>query len=96
MATKRIGNVSSMEGTRALGKHVTIPFNDLFEPGAYYSHATGWLYRMPEESLSPGHSPTMNIMSGEEHFVTKLSDDPWIPVNKAREIASNKDFVVNF
>lgn len=96
MATRRTSNVASMEGTRVSSKNVTIPFNDLYEQGAYYSHATGWLYRVPEESLSPGHSPTMNIMSGDEHYVTKISDDPWIPVNKAREIASNKDFVVNF
>ena len=96
MPNKRTTNVASFEGTRTSSKNVTIPFNDLYEPGAYYSHATGWLYRVPDESLSPGHSPTMNIMSGDDHYVTKISDDPWVPVNKAREICSNKDFVVNF
>ena len=29
-------------------------------------------------------------------YVTKLSDDPYLPLTKARMIAANNDLVVNF
>ncbi len=97
MATKRTTSFTPGEGTRfTMGKNMTVPFNELIDPGAYYDHLTGWLYRVPDEGLSAGHSPVMNIVSGEEHYVSKISDDPWIPLNKAREICSNRDFAVNF
>jgi len=75
---------------------VTCPFNEISEPGAYYCQQTGWLYRIPGEAIAPGHSPVTTVVSAEECFVTKISNDPWVPLNKAREICSNYDFVVNF
>jgi hypothetical protein len=75
---------------------VTVPFNEITEPGAYYNHSTGWLYRVSNECLSPGHSPVMNICCYDECYMTKISDDPWIPVGKAREVCANWDFAVNF
>ena len=73
-----------------------ITLHEVTEPGAYYFHQTGWLYRIPADGLAMGHSPLMNICSYDECYVTKISDDPWIPVNKAREICSNWDYFVNF
>ena len=87
---------ASSEGTRTNRRSVTVPFNEMSEPGAYYCHQTGWLYRIPEEGLAPGHSPTLNICSTEQCFVTKISEDPYVPVGKAREICANWDFFVNF
>ena len=97
MTTKRTtGYTPSMENTKYVRKNVTVSFNDITEPGAYYFHPTGWLYRVPADVLALGHSPLMNICSVEECFATKICDDPWVPVNKAREICSNWDFYVNF
>ena len=76
--------------------HMTGLFNDNTETGDYYFHPTGCLYRVPTDSISLWHSPLMNICSSDECFVTKVSDDPWIPLNKARELCSNWDFCVNF
>ena len=95
MPTNRTTHMSTRETTKNV-RRVTVPFNEISEMGTYYDHDTGWLFRMPEESLSPGHSPVLNIVSGDENLLTKISDDPWIPVNKAREICSNLDFEVNF
>ena len=96
-STKRTGNLSSTtEGTTSSRKNMTIPFNEISEQGVYYSHNTGWIYRVPEDILALGHSPLINIVSNDENFVTKISYDPWLPVNKARKICANMDFAVNF
>ncbi|MFQ6009338.1 MAG: hypothetical protein ACE5K8_10370 [Candidatus Zixiibacteriota bacterium] len=97
MTTKRTTQFTPpVDNPKYTRRNVTVPFNEITEPGAYYFHPTGWLYRVPGDSLSLGHSPLMNICSTDECYVTKISDDPWIPVNKAREICSNWDFCVNF
>lgn len=87
---------TTSESTRSYSKFTTMHFNDVSEPGAYYNHDTGWLYRVPDDVLAPGHSPLMNIVSMNENFVTKISDDPYIPIGKARQICSNLDWAVNF
>lgn len=84
------------EGTTSQRSRVTEPFNEINEPGAYYNHETGWLYRIPEDMLSLGHSPVMNVVGNDEVLMTKIADDPWIPLNKARQICANLDFAVNF
>lgn len=97
MTTKRSSGLSgTTEATSSFPRNFTISFNDISEPGAYYSHETGWLYRVPSDMLVLGHSPLINIVSGNENYVTKIIDDPWVPVNKARQICSNMDFAVNF
>lgn len=94
---KRISSRTvSQEGIAASRTYETVLFNEIRDPGTYYNHTTGWLWRIPGESLMAGHSPTMNVLSFEENFVTKISDDPYLPVNKARQICSNMDFLVNF
>ncbi len=75
---------------------ITAPFNELTEPGAYYFHDTGWLIRIPDEALANGHSPVLSIDSKDDNLVTKISDDPWIPINKARQKCSDYDYMVNF
>jgi len=92
MATKQTTSQSKSYQT----KYFTVPFNEMSEPGAYYFHPTGWLYRIPEDALAAGHSPVLSINSNDECLVTKISDDPWIPVNKARQICSDRDYMVNF
>jgi hypothetical protein len=77
-------------------QQMTVPFNKIQEPGAYYYHGTGALFRVPSEAVSQGHSPIMNFCSTEEPICTKISDDPWVPLNKAREICANSDFCVDF
>jgi hypothetical protein len=96
MTSKTTQYSSNAEKTTMGRSPIATAFNDISEPGTYYNHDTGWLVRIPEEALSPGHSPFLNVVSRDLNFVTKISDDPWIPVNKARQLCSNLDFMVNF
>lgn len=97
MLIKRTTQMAAgMEGTQQTHKFVTTPFNEINEPGVYYNHNTGWLYRVPGDILALGHSPLLNIVSSHENYVTKISEDPWLPVSKARQICANMDLAVNF
>jgi len=96
MTNAPLTQVPRTERNKATSSNVTLPFGEITEPGTYYGRDTGWVYRVPEESLAMGHSPMITIVSKEEIYVTKISDDPWIPLNKARQICSNLDFDVNF
>lgn len=79
---------------RAFGE--TIPFESLEKPGTYYSRWSGHLLRVPDEVLNGGHSPVIEILGTEPMLVTKLSANPFLPLNKARMIAADLDLEVNF
>ena len=66
------------------------------EQGTYYSNRTGHLIRIPEMGLKPGFSPVIEIVGKESMVVTKLSDDPYLCISKARMLAANLDLAVNF
>lgn len=74
----------------------TIPFESIQEPGCYICNWSGHLLRVPEDGVAPGRSPLVNIIGSEPLFVTKLSDNPFITITKAKMIASNLDCSVNF
>ncbi|MFH0980656.1 MAG: hypothetical protein V2A79_03845 [Planctomycetota bacterium] len=74
----------------------TIPWDNVNEPGTYLCNWSGHLLRIPEDGVSAGRSPVVNMIGYETLFVTKISNDPYIPVTKARLLASNFDLKVNF
>ncbi len=74
----------------------TIPFESIQQPGCYICNWSGHLLRVPEDGVAPGRSPLVNIIGTEPLFVTKLSDNPFITITKAKMIASNLDCSVNF
>lgn len=78
------------------GAGTRLMFCNINEPGTYFSNFTGHLIRIPEEEVRPGLSPAIEIRGKEPIFVTKLSDDPFIPLSKARLIAADLDLKVNF
>ncbi len=71
-------------------------FEEVTAPGTYLSNWSGHLIRVTEEGLKPGRSPVIEIRGKEPFFVTKLSEDPFIPLIKARLIAADLDLAVNF
>lgn len=73
-----------------------IPFEAIQEPGCYVCNWSGHLLRVPEDGVAPGRSPLISIVGGEPLFVTKLSDNPFLTLTKAKMIASNLDCAVNF
>ncbi len=73
-----------------------VPFSELTDPGTYISHATGNLFRVPEDALVVGRSPLIEIVSNGGTMMTKISDDPWLPISKARQISADSDLCINF
>lgn len=71
-------------------------FGNLSEAGTYLCNGTGHLYRVPEDAVKIGRSPVIEILGKEPIVVTKLSDDPFLTINKARMIAANLDLGINF
>lgn len=74
----------------------TMPFESISEPGCYVCNWNGHLVRVPEDGVAQGRSPLINIVGSEPLFVTKISDNPYIPLTKAKTLACNFDLNVNF
>jgi hypothetical protein len=62
---------------------MTVPFEEIQEPGCYICNWSGHLLRVPEDGVAPGRSPLISI-------------NPFVTVTKAKMIASNLDCNVNF
>ena len=73
-----------------------VPFEQVCEPGAYVCNWNGHLMRVPPDAISSSHCPTINIVGPEPLFVTKISDDPFVTLTKARMLACNFDINVCF
>ncbi len=74
----------------------TIPWDNINEPGTYVCNWSGHLLRVPEDGVTPGRSPLVSIVGQDPLFVTKICDDPFVTLTKARLLASNFDIMVNF
>lgn len=74
----------------------TMPFEKIDEPGTYICNWSGHLLRVPDDGVTAGRSPVLNIVGQGPLFVTKISNDPYITLTKAKLIASNLDLNVNF
>ena len=73
-----------------------IPFEQISEPGTYVCDWSGHLLRVPEDGVAPGRSPLINIVGTEPLFVTKISENPYVTLTKAKMLACNWDLNVNF
>ncbi len=72
------------------------PFEQIRAPGSYVLKRSGELLRVPEDALQPGRSPAIDIVSKDPWLCTKISNDPYLSVSKARAIAADMDLSVNF
>ena len=72
------------------------PFERISQPGCFVYNRTGDLFRIPEDALVEGRSPTIDIVSKEPWMVTKIADDPYLPLGAARARAADMDLFVNF
>jgi hypothetical protein len=75
---------------------IQIPFEEVQDAGTYYSNWSGHLIRIPEDGLKAGRSPVIDILGKSPMIVTKLSDDPYMTLTKARIVAADLDLEVNF
>jgi hypothetical protein len=70
-------------------------WNDITEPGTYVFLEWGTLIRVPECGIT-SQSPTVTFFSNMPTQVALLSNDPYIPISKARQLAADMDLAVNF
>jgi hypothetical protein len=73
-----------------------VSWGDIQDPGTYYSNWSGHLIRVPPHALKDGFSPVIEIVGEKPMFVTKLSEDPYLCISKARMIAADLDLNVSF
>jgi hypothetical protein len=73
-----------------------VSWGDLETPGFYVSRATGNGYRIPAEALIKGASPVIEQVSAQPSRLVKLSENPFIPLIKARNLAANYNIEPNF
>ena len=93
-STSPMNTMMQQQQTSSFGAQ--FPFESISEPGCYICNWSGHLLRVPEDGVAPGRSPLVHITGSEPLYVTRISDNPWIPVTKAKMLASNCDCPVNF
>jgi hypothetical protein len=81
---------------KASPSHPEVSWDDLETPGFYVSRATGNGYRVPAEALIKGASPVIEQVSAQPSRLVKVSDNPFIPLIKARNLAANCNIEPNF
>ena len=72
-----------------------VSFGNITGPGVYVTQ-TGEMFRIPPEALAEGRSPLITWESKEEKLVTRISEDPWTPISKCRQLAASDDLPVKF
>ncbi len=87
---------STQYDSHASNTGTRIPFEAISEPGCYVCNWSGHLCRVPEDGVAPGRSPLINMIGHDQLYVTKISDNPYIPLTKAKMLACNWDLNVNF
>ena len=95
MTTNTINN-PRQEWQNASGSGTRVCFDHIDAPGCYICEWSGHLMRVPPDGVAPGRSPLLNMVGCEPLFVTKICENPYIPVTKARVLAANYDLSVNF
>lgn len=78
------------------GKLPEFMWENVDKSGAYLIRDWGALVRFESEDFSPGHSPRIKILHRTGCTLVRLSEDPYITLRDAREIASDNDYFVNF
>ena len=81
---------------KAAGYGSKIPFEGIHEPGAYVCNWSGHLLRMPGDAFQMGRAHEVSMLAKEPLFVTKVSDDSFVAISKARRLAGDCDLDVNF
>lgn len=74
----------------------TIPFDAINQAGAYVCNWSGHLMRIPERTVVPGETLRLNMIGQAPLTVTKISDDPSVPLTQARQLASTLGVAVGF
>jgi len=83
------------DATEGRGR-TTIYFDSIRRPGCYVCHWNGHLLRVPPDMVGIGARPLHLRKTAGPLLVTKISDDPQLPVTEARELAVRYDLPTGF
>lgn len=71
--------------------------HEISEPGAYICHWNGDLLRVTDEVVPEELSQGLQFDEGDEPcYVTRISDNPYVPISEARLTAANLDVDIRF
>ena len=87
---------TTVGSTRSAPTRHCLPFAELDSPGTYIANETGELFRIPADALASERSPNIDIVSKTPTLLTKISNDPWVPISRARQIAADADLNISF
>jgi len=88
--------VSSPSCESTIRPGATVPLDVIGAPGAYVCNWSGHLLRVSSQALLCGHRPLLNLVGSEPLTVTKISDDPDIPLATAKLLAQRLNLRANF
>ena len=74
---------------------LTLRFEEIQDPGVYVTER-GAMFRIPPDALAQGHSPLISWESKDSVVVTRVCEDPYAPISRARQLAADADLNVNF
>ena len=86
---------SKSKATKRQQGFLSVQFSDISSPGVYVTQR-GEMFRVPNEALAEGHSPLLVWESIEGNLVSRISEDPYTPISKCRQLAADADLAVNF
>jgi len=72
-----------------------LPFDAIDQPGTYVCNWSGHLVRVPGDPMT-GQSMPVCIVGREPLFVTKISNEAFLPITEARTRAAECHLRVNF
>lgn len=73
-----------------------LPFNDIRSPGAYVACELGLLFRVPADALVPSGCAQIAVAAKRPVYVLRISENAWLSVTQARQLAADLDLPVNF
>jgi hypothetical protein len=71
-------------------------WEEMTQPGAYVEVGSGDLFRVPQEALITGASPVITKVSNGASRLVRVSDNPYCPLLRAREVAADHNIEPNF
>jgi len=75
---------------------VSVPLDEVAAPGAYVCGWSGHLLRVTAPDVGPARVASFNLVGAQPLLVTKISDDPLIPIPQARRLAQGLALFANF
>lgn len=95
--TRKGGSMATREGKSTVGRFYDMPWTEIRDPGAYVSSDSGRLFRIPESALKEGHSPLIEVVGPKgEEVVTRLSTNPYTPIDKLRLLSADANVEPKF